>query len=59
MNKILLHSEMQNVLEDLNYLEQIGYLEIDKGLNSVKLTPLIGYQLDIEKLFVKLALKIK
>ena len=29
-----------------------GYLEIDKDLNQVKLTPLIGYELDMEKLFV-------
>ncbi len=49
----------KNILEDLKELEQKGYLEIEKDLNSIKLTPLIGYQLDIEKLFVKLALKIK
>jgi len=48
-----------NVLDDLRDLEQKGYLEIDKVLNSIKLTPLIGYQLDLEKLFVKLALKLK
>jgi len=49
----------KNILEDLKELEQKGYLELDKDINSVKLTPLIGYQLDLEKLFVKLALKIK
>ena len=49
----------KNVIEDLKELKQKGYLEIDKDLNQVKLTPLIGYELDIEKLFVKLALKLK
>lgn len=49
----------KNILDDLKDLEQKGYLEIDKVLNNVKLTPLIGYQLDLEKLFVKLALKFK
>ena len=47
------------VLEDLKDLEQKGYLKIDKTRNEVKLTPLIGYLLDLEKLFVKLALKTK
>lgn len=49
----------KNIIEDLKELEKIGYLEIDKNLDLVKLTPLIGYQLDFEKLFVKLALKLK
>lgn len=49
----------KHIFEDLKNLEQNGYLEIDKDRNNVKLTPLIGYQLDLEKLFVKLALKIK
>lgn len=49
----------KGILEDLRELEQKGYLEIDKNQNQVHLTPLIGYQLDLDKLFVKLALKIK
>ena len=49
----------KNILEDLRDLEQNGYLEIDKNLNQIKLTSLIGYLLDFEKLFVKLALKLK
>jgi len=58
-------TEIQNIrkkkgiLEDLKELQQKGYLEINKDLNQVKLTPLIGYQLDLEKLFIKLALKLK
>ena len=49
----------KGVIEDLRELEKKGYLQIDKRLNHVNLTPLIGYQLDLEKLFIKLALKIK
>ncbi len=58
-------TEIQNIrkkkgiLDDLRELEQKAYLEIDKELNQVNLTPLIGYQLDLDKLFVKLALKLK
>lgn len=47
----------KSVLEDLKELEKMGYLKIDRDLNQIYLTPLIGYQLDLEKLFVKLALK--
>jgi hypothetical protein len=49
----------KHVLKDLKDLEQKGYLKIDKDRNEVKFTPLIGYLLDLEKLFVKLALKTK
>ena len=49
----------KHVLEDLKDLEQKDYIKIDKDRNEVKLTPLIGYLLDLEKLFVKLALKAK
>ena len=48
----------KGVIEDLKELEHKGYIEIDKNLKQVNLTPLIGYQLDLDKLFVKLALKI-
>jgi len=49
----------KHLLEDLKELEESGYIEIDDSLMQVRLTPLIGYQLDIEKLFIKLALKLK
>ena len=49
----------KTIVEDLNELRKMGYLELDKDLGQVRLTPLIGYQLDLEKLFVKLALKLK
>ena len=47
------------MIEDLKALEKKGYLLIDKNSDNVKLTSLIGYKLDMHKLFVKLALKLK
>ncbi len=49
----------KDIIEDLKVLEKKGYLLIDKNNAHVQLTPLIGYQLDMHKLFVKLALKLK
>jgi hypothetical protein len=49
----------KSILEDLRELEDKGYLEIDDNQLQVRLTPLIGYQLDLNKLFLKLALKLK
>lgn len=49
----------KQVIEDLKELEKRGYLQINLQLGQVRLTPLIGYQLDFEKLFIKLALKLK
>lgn len=49
----------KGIIEDLNELRKMGYLELNKNLGEVRLSPLIGYQLDLEKLFVKLALKLK
>jgi hypothetical protein len=49
----------KGIMKDLNDLEEIGYLSIEEEENIVKLTPLIGYQLDLEKLLVNLSLKIK
>lgn len=49
----------KNAIEDLKELEKMGYIVIDNDSNQVQLTSLIGYQLDLEKLFVKLALKLK
>ena len=49
----------KSVLEDLKELEKRGYLEIAKDEGQVRITPLIGYQLDLQKLFIKLSLKLK
>ena len=49
----------KHVIEDLKELGKKGYLEINSELNIVHLTPLIGYQLDFEKLFIRLYQKIK
>ncbi|MFX1571849.1 MAG: hypothetical protein ACFFB0_03795 [Promethearchaeota archaeon] len=49
----------KGIIEDLNELKKMGYLELKKDSGEVKLSPLIGYQLDLEKLFIKLALKFK
>ncbi len=49
----------KDILPDLMDLEEMGYIQINKELNQVKLTPLIGYKLDMEKLFVNLSLKLK
>jgi hypothetical protein len=48
----------KSVLEDLKELRNRGYLELDQNLKQIRLTPLIGYQLDLNKLFIKLALKL-
>lgn len=49
----------KDVLEDLIYLEKMGYIQVDKDSGKVYLTPLIGYQLNLEQLFVTMALKLK
>ena len=49
----------KHVIQDLKDLEKSGYLEINSELGLVYLTPLIGYQLDFEKLFITLSLKLK
>lgn len=49
----------KKVTEDLKELEDMNYITINKDLNQIALTPLIGYHLDIEKLFRHLALKLK
>ncbi|MHA1192692.1 MAG: hypothetical protein ACTSP9_10400 [Promethearchaeota archaeon] len=43
--------------EDLKELKKKGYLLIDPNKNEIRLTPLIGYQLDLNQLFMNLALK--
>ena len=49
----------KTVIEDIKELERLGYLELINKSNQVKLTPLIGYKLDIPKLLLQTALKIK
>ncbi|TXT64631.1 MAG: hypothetical protein BAJALOKI1v1_540017 [Promethearchaeota archaeon] len=49
----------KGILKDLKELEQFGYLTIDNESKEVSLTPLVGYQLDLPKLFMKLSLKLK
>ena len=49
----------KSIIEDIKELEGLGYLEIISKSNQVRLTPLIGYKLDIPKLLLQTALKIK
>ena len=49
----------KGILKDLKDLEEMGYLEINEKLSEIKLTSLIGYQLDIQKLFTKLSIQLK
>ena len=49
----------KDVREDIKILEKEGFLELDKKTTNIRLTPLIGYKLDLQKLFVRLALKLK
>ncbi len=49
----------KGVLEDIKELEKKGFVIIEKDLNKISLTPLIGYLLNLEKLFLKIALKLK
>jgi len=49
----------KDLITDLKELEEMGFIQINKDQGFVRLTPLIGYQLDLEHLFVKLALKQK
>ncbi len=49
----------KDITDDIKTLEKEGYLVIDKTTNQIRLTPLIGYKLDLHKLLVKLSLKLK
>lgn len=49
----------KSIIEDIKELEGLGYLEFINKSNQVKLTPLIGYKLDIPKLLLQTALRIK
>jgi hypothetical protein len=47
------------IVDDLKELETLGYIIVNRETEQVKLTPLIGYKLDIPKLLLQTALKIK
>jgi hypothetical protein len=49
----------KSILTDLQELEQIGYILLDKNNAEISLTPLIGYELDINHLLTNVALKIR
>ncbi|MHA1234787.1 MAG: hypothetical protein ACTSQL_06845 [Promethearchaeota archaeon] len=49
----------KDIKDDIKILEKEGFLELDKKTTNIRLTPLIGYKLDLQKLFVRLALKLK
>ena len=49
----------KGVIEDIKELQKMGFVLFEKNLNKVSLTPLIGYLLDLEKLFLRIALKMK
>lgn len=49
----------KGVIDDLKDLKKMGFITIERNLSKVSLTPLIGYILDLEKLFLKIALKLK
>ena len=49
----------KGVLEDIKELKKMGFVNLERNLNKVSLTPLVGYLIDLEKLFLKIALKLK
>ena len=49
----------KTISDDIKELEKEGYIKYNKELNQITLTPLIGYQLDMNKLVIKLLLKLK
>ncbi|MFX0010820.1 MAG: hypothetical protein ACFE9R_10925 [Candidatus Hermodarchaeota archaeon] len=49
----------KDIMSDLKELEKKGFLTISKTTFQVRLTPLIGYKLDLHKLLVNLSLKTK
>jgi len=49
----------RGIMNDLKDLEEKGYLKIIKNEYQVEMTSLIGYQLDLNKLFLNLSLKLK
>lgn len=49
----------KGILSDLKELEIQGYIYLDKESGGVSITPLVGYELDINQLMINLALKVK
>jgi len=49
----------KGILSDLRELEKSGYINLDSDSGEVCLTPLVGYELDINHLLTNLALKMK
>jgi hypothetical protein len=49
----------KGILSDLKELEDRGYINLNKDSGEISLTPLIGYELDINHLLTNLALKMK
>lgn len=49
----------KNLMKDLKDLEKQGYISIDSLTNRINLTPLIGYQIDMEKLYRNILLRMK
>ena len=59
IQKIMEIRKKKGVVEDIKELKKMGFVLFEKNLNKVSLTPLIGYLLDLKKMFLKIALKIK
>jgi hypothetical protein len=59
IQKIKETRKKKGVLRDIRELEKMGFITYKKNLNKVDLTPLIGYLLDLERLFLKIAMKLK
>jgi hypothetical protein len=59
INEIKDLRKKKGILKDLKALEDYGYVKLDTEKKEVKITPLVGYQLDLSKLFMKLSLQLK
>ncbi|TFG01450.1 MAG: hypothetical protein EU539_14025 [Promethearchaeota archaeon] len=59
ISEIKIMRNIKNIKEDLRELQKLGYIILNKDSKGVRLSPLIGYQLDLEKLLIKLGLKVK
>jgi len=57
IQEIIKLRKKKNLSEDLKELSEKGYLLINHNNNEIRLTPLIGYQLDLNQVFINLALR--
>jgi hypothetical protein len=57
IQEIIKLRKKKNLSEDLKELSKKGYILIDYENNEIRLTPLIGYQLDLNQLILNLSLK--